>query len=354
MGRDLRIIPLDGAVAARMPDLLYKHFGYSYSADWMYSPERYVRAVAAGAIDVFIAADGEAIVGYLDLRFSFGSRDVVEIGVVLVDPELDEIDRGRVAMLLLKASVQRVIGLVRDEGLRLVLSTDTTDHTGTQRWLYRAGMVPTGLLFAMVPEGKHVLRPYRFDGAQGGRGIPDRRRQRHRRAEVLSVFPMRDFIVPYGVALPERFAEISRAIYDRLRLPVTFRAAPPAAGDTEVEVFHNVGRGVAQLDVRRLGADAPRRLVERLDHYTLGHVPAVHVLLPLDQSDPEPSVAALVAAGCRFAGVVPHFKGSDRLVLQHGSDDDPLLTEAHLADDIPRRILRLARATPRGKDPDPA
>lgn len=340
----LRIVPLDVAVATQLPALLYKHFGYSYSADWMYGPERYLQAVAAGTMDAFVAADGAAVVGYLDLRFSFGCRQVVEVGIVLVDPELDELDRGRVASLLLKASVQQVTAYVQDAGLRLVISTDTTDHTGTQRWLYRAGMVPTGLLFATVPADTHLLRPYRFDPVQRRHGAPDRRRQRHRRAEVLSVYPVREFIAPYEVALPARFEEITRTIYDRLKMPVTFRTARPAVGVTEVGVHHNVGRGVALLDVTRLGADAPERLVERLDHYVLGHVPAVQILLPLDQGDPEPGVAALIAAGCRFAGLMPHFKGSDRLILQHGSDDDPLLTDAHLTDEIPRRILRLVRA----------
>jgi hypothetical protein len=32
MPRHLRIVPLDGAVAAQLPGLLYKRFGYSYSA----------------------------------------------------------------------------------------------------------------------------------------------------------------------------------------------------------------------------------------------------------------------------------------------------------------------------------
>lgn len=342
MPRDLRIVPFDGEVAARLPGLLYKHFGYSYSADWMYSSERLVQALAGGGIDAVIAADRGAVVGYLDLRFSFGSRQVVEVGIVLVDPELDEVDRGRVAGLLFRESVQRIMGHVR-ESLRLVVSTETTDHTGTQRWLYRAGMVPTGLLFATVPAGQHVLRPYRFDPGQRRQGAPDRRRQRHRRAEVLSVFPVKVLIPPYEAALPERFEEITRAIYDRLAMPVSFRAPRPAAGPTEVTVYQNVGRGIAVLDVARLGADAPGRLIERLDHYVLGHVPAVQLLVPLDQGDPEPALAALVAAGCRFGGLLPHFKGSDRLVLQHVTDDDPLLTEAHLADEIPRRILRLAR-----------
>jgi hypothetical protein len=32
MPRDLRIVPLDAGVAAHLSGLLYKHFGYSYSA----------------------------------------------------------------------------------------------------------------------------------------------------------------------------------------------------------------------------------------------------------------------------------------------------------------------------------
>ncbi|MBI4014097.1 MAG: hypothetical protein HY359_17395 [Candidatus Rokubacteria bacterium] len=349
MARAPVIVPFGAEAADRLPALLYEHFGYSYSADWMYSPARIRQAMAGGTLDAVVAVDGDALVGYLDLRFSFGSRQVVEIGIVLVDPALDEVPRARVAALLLKESVERIQGHVRD-GLRLVTSTETTDHTGTQRWLYRAGMVPTGLLFATVPAGQHLLRPDRYDPVQRHRGVPERRRQRRRRSEVLSVYPVRELIAPYGVELPERFAEILDAIYARLAMPVTFRAAGPASGPTELTVHHNVGRGTAILDVARLGADAPARLVERLEHYVLGHVPSVQLFVPLDQGRLEPTLAALIAAGCRFGGLVPHFKGSDRLVLQRASDDDPLLTEAHLADEVPRRILRLARQSPVGVD----
>ncbi|MGH7267284.1 MAG: hypothetical protein ACREMB_20885 [Candidatus Rokuibacteriota bacterium] len=344
MARRLAIVPFSRELAVELQGLLYEHFGYSYSAAWMYSPEGVLQAMAGGGIDAVCGADGGRLVGYLDLRFSFGSREVVEVGIVLVDPELDEMDRGRVAALLLKESVQRIMGHVREGGLRLVISTETTDHTSTQRWLYRVGMVPTGLLFATVPAGQHLLRPERYDPVRRERGTPDRRRQRHRRAEVLSVFPVRELIAPYEVAIPARFEDLGRVIYERLRMPVTFRAPRPPAGPTEVAVHHNVGRGIAVLDVTRVGADAAERLVERLDHYVLGHVPAVHLMLPLDQGDLEPALAALVGAGCRFGGLIPHFKGHDRLVLQHATDDDPLLTEAHLADEIPRRVLRLARA----------
>ena len=342
------IEPLDAQSASKIPRLFYEHYGYSYSIDWLYSGERILEAANAGRIDPIVVMRDGVVSGYMDFRFSFRSRAVVEVGVIIVDPQLDEVGRGRVASILLNEGIERVTNHVHRGKLRLVISTETTDHAVTQRWIYRIGMVPTGLLFATVPADAHVVKPFRFGPGPRDHASPSRRRQGHRRAEVLSVHPIQYQLTPYAVHLPEQLAEMLKRIYAKFDLPMQFQTAGPPEGNTEIEVVHNVVRGIAIIDVTRLGADAPARVMDELQHFVVGHVPSVQIFLPISQCDPTAAVEALLAAGCFFGGLIPRFKDSDRLVLQYADQLDPLLSDAHLTEDIPREILAMTRSSTQG------
>lgn len=346
--RNMAVLPVTPESASGVAALFYKQYGYSYSVDWLYDPSRFLELVQRGYSDaVLIGRAGgsvTSVLGFLDFRFSHNSKTVLEIGVLTVDPELDEIERAQTIALMRTEGVRRVTNHVIESGVRLVMSTETTDHTTAQRFILRNGLTPTGLLFATVPANQHILRPAQYNNPSRSLGSPGRRRQEHRRAEVLSVHPMSAHIAPYSVSLPEEFGELLRLIYGRLDLPASFGPPGAVAAETDLSWVHAVHRGIVSIDVKNLGQNAPQRLVETLDHFAAGHVPAIQFMLPLDQGALEPSLAALTARGCILGGLLPQYKGSDRLVLQRVSEIDPLLTEEHLIDEVPKRILRLARS----------
>lgn len=335
----------DPAVADAVPTLFRKHYGETYSIRWLYDGAAIRARAASGAIDGFAVMRGAAALGFFDFRFMPDGAEALEVGVIIVDPELDEVPRGQVAGLLLDEALARVTRHVHERGTRLVFSTETTDHTAIQRWLYRIGMVPTGLLFATVPAGSHILRGTHYDTGLRGVGAVSRARQAHRRCEVLSAYAVKPLIAPYATSLPERYRELLTLIYARHDLPVRFEPVQPARGETRIVLQENRERGIAVVDALHLGADGVAVLADALDRQVAIGVPAIRALIPLDQGDATPTIDALVARGCVFGGLLPRYKGSDRLVLQRASDYDPLLTEAQLTDEIPRAILRHVRST---------
>lgn len=346
-----RLADLDEGLAPRVGELFYRVFGYTYSDPAVYDGRELWRRACGGDLGCILVVDRDGrVIGYFDHRFSFGDGAVAELGPLLTDPELPEVYRAQIVNVTVRACVDRIRRCVVDHGTRLVVTTDSTDHTLTQRLSSRVGMRTVGILFGTIPAFGHRLRPVHYATAAPGRPPIRPERAVWRRAETLSVYPVRSRMVPYDVSLPERFAAILGRIYERLAVPVTFRAPAPPDPETRLATYHGVGRGIARVVAGSLGADAPDRLLARVRHFVGGHVPAVHLLVPLDAGDPRPVVDALCdGAGALFGGLMPRFQGRDMLVLQVVSGGiDPTLTEAHIDDEIAREVFRMARAAPSG------
>lgn len=339
----LNCLELTAETAPQVKDLLYKVFGYTHSSTHLYTPQALLARYRDGDFIPILVADAETgrLLGYFDIGFPFGTREVAWFGCLALDPDLTEMPRMAVLNTLLRDCIRKVGQSFRDDGLRLVITTDTTDHTLSQRLSGQFGLKCVGLLYSTVPAGRHMFRgAYR---PQGTKSIA----QEARRPETLSVYPAYKFLSPYETYLTPRYADLLEPLYADLEMPVTFGSElqKPLADKTVLHEYHDIGRGIATLEIAEIGLDIGAVLQERIDHYRTGFVPAIHVLVPQYPTDPEPAFETLAAMGGVFGGLFPRFKGRDMVVVQVVDPVDRTVDADRLKDAAARRVLDHATAS---------
>jgi hypothetical protein len=328
--------------AALVPPLLYRGFGYTYSDTLLYTADGVAAAVEGGRTTLFLATDGEGEGrALLALRFPFPSRSLGELGALLVDPTLPGPAGGHVLRLLADALQARSRVLAREEGLRALVSTEVTVHRLTQRLVEQFGFVQVGILLGWVPAWAERLRcPPEERGREPSHAAQPAGPRGHRRSETVSVRAFSRLVDPYEVSVPRVFEAPLRRLYHEMKLPVSFTPPRPARGRSEVQVELDVGRGLARVELVHAGADAAEVLLERLAHFRTGMVDVVHVAVPLSGAGVDRAVEALLAAGSRYAAVLPFYRGHDVLLLQYLNDVRVELSENLLLTPAARRLYR--------------
>ena len=76
-------------------------------------------------------------------------------------------------------------------------------------------------------------------------------------------------------------------------------------------------RGLARIEVDRVGADLEEVVTQRFRELCLRRVDVIHVDLPLDDANAMATVDALCALGLFFGAIIPEFRNGDVLRLQY-------------------------------------
>ncbi len=210
--------------------------------------------------------------------------------------------------------------LARQCGLRALASQEVTVHKLTQRLVNQFGFTTTGMLLGWTPAWGERLRllpaertPSPSDGTEARVSL----HRNHRRTETVSIRPFLKLCEPYAVALPRRFEPTLRTLYDALGLPVRF--IPPVApwGRSRVVTDLDLRRSLAVVELTQVGTDAADVLLDRLVHFRDGMVDLIHFVLPLSGPSVEEVTDILVESGCRYAALLPFYRGYDVLMLQY-------------------------------------
>lgn len=353
-------VEITAAMAHLIPPLLYRGFGYTYTDHSLYTEEGVAAVLAGGRTRFFAALDapperGGRAVAMMAMRFCYPSRDIAELGLLLVDPAVPAAAAGQLLRLLTGCIVEAVRTLAATEGLRALASTEVTVHSLTQRLVGTFDFTTTGIYLGWTPAWGEHLRLLPSDRLSGsGHSREAQRVQRlmsQRRTETVSVRPFPSRIAPYAVAPPTRFAPLLRALYDGLKLPVTFTAAEPAAAhdstvahESTVDVRLDLRRSLAVIEAVTVGADAVPAVLDRFIHARDGMIDVIHVVLPLNRVDIDPLVTALLNLGCVWGALIPFYRGHDVIVLQYLNGVDVELEMPDLHSPLARRILTEIRS----------
>lgn len=358
--RDLRIDGLTPVLAEGLPDFVYKTFGYSYEDQAVYDVPRILDKVTHGKEDVLVCSDADGVIrGTVSLDFCFPTRQIAEIKKLMIDPDVDPTVSGQALKLLLQALRNRVRAHSDERGLRTVISLEVTDHQLSQRLVRDMGFTTAGLYLGEAPACQNQLKslpPQRTVLPGENSRLPRSPESGSgRNTHVVSARPLRSRTPPQSLSVPDRFADLIREIYVDFRLQFEFAPAIKAEGETIVKSAINLGGRAATVEIRKLGADAERVALERLDHFRNGFIEAIRFLLPLSGTDTGPVVERLVEAGCGFAAVLPQFGEAPVLVLQSVDPEKLAPVERGLLSPRASRILAqlLGNPSPRPETTPP-
>ena len=128
---------------------------------------------------------------------------------------------------------------------------------------------------------------------------------------------------------------------------------PPVApwGRSRVVTDLDLRRSLAVVELTQVGTDAADVLLDRLVHFRDGMVDLIHFVLPLSGPSVEEVTDILVESGCRYAALLPFYRGYDVLMLQYTNMLEIDLSESDFHSPMARRFIK-PLLVPLGHGPD--
>ena len=315
--------PQDAVALARC---VYRTYGYSYTSEYIYYPERTRDMLASGEMTSCVAVNpaGE-IVGHIALIRHHPRAKVAESGQALVDPRY----RGRG---LFKKGKLFLVEQARKMGLYGLFSESVTVHPYTQKGNLSLGAKETGLLLGYVP------RRIEFKRVAGGRQV-------QRQTVVLYYLPVSP-APRRRVWLPPHHAGIIRELWRACGLEREGRIPEPApeSAQTHLEVKVRPEWGHAFIAVEEAGADLVEQVHRQLEELCAQELKCIYLDLPLARAPAVARCAELEGLGFFFAGLLPEMHPSgDVLRLQYLHHLNLDLERVVLVSELGRRLMAYIR-----------
>ena len=313
----------------RLAQLMYRVYGYSYSNEDFYYPERLDHNLASGRHVgvVAVAYDGE-IVGHAGIeRPDFGP--LAELGQLAVAPA----HRGQGLQKLMGNQLQEEIQRL---GLKGLYGEAVTIHTASQQASESRGLRVCAIkLLDWQAQFKEVetLHP----------GIePETAPQRE---SMVLYFK---YLTPPGLArvcAPSQHREMLARIYAHLGVEVEFLETSNSTGFGNVAVHYDKAVGVGTIQVNHIGRDTLPEIYQGWQDLTqIIGAAVVGLDLPLAQGGTPSLCEFAEGKGFLFSGVRPHFApDGDFLRLQYlrtEPDLDTLCLFSPFAQELLHYILK--------------
>jgi serine/threonine-protein kinase RsbW len=327
--------PMAPADAPEISKLVYRTYGYSYSHDYIYYPEKILALNASGEVQSALAVtERNEIVGHCALSLWSGNPQIAELGQGVVVPS--HRSQGCFAKL-----TEYLIDAGRRRGLKGVFSEAVTVHPFSQKAALQQGLRDCALFLCLLSP---AVRFKGFENGPSGRG------------SMLLQFKYLDPPPVRTVYAPARHADMLRAIYAHLAPSAVPRMPkPPEAPAEEGKPVYKINL-VRSLNFARI----------RIDGYGAGIVDEIRIVLRelcrqrwdvihlvLNLSDPQTALfcGRFEALGFFFAGLLPlgHPAG-DALILQYPNSVCARYERIQTAGRFASELAAYVRSC----DPDPA
>lgn len=309
--------------ATELARCVYRSYGYSYDADWVYQPKIIADKIQTGVLHscVGVAAEGE-IVGHVGLTFSEPGARVGESGQAVVDPRY----RGHHLFTSLK---RFMADWATQEGVYGMYSEATAVHPYSQKANLALGAHETGLLLGYIPRS--------VDYKEIQRGASDRR-------QSVTLFYLKTNEGPRRpVYAPERHRPMIGRILETSGLhgELADAASPKLEAATRVESYVRRDHNQAVISVEAFGPDFGKTLSERLKNLCLLQLDCIYLDVPLA----DPATAHLGGEvddmGFFFGGVFPNIRrDGDVLRLQFLNNVDVRADDIQVASDFGRELFQ--------------
>jgi len=311
--------------AIRVAQLMYRVYGYSYSNEDFYYPERLAHDLTTGTqVGVVAVADNGEIVGHVGvMRPNRGP--LAELGQLAVAPA----HRGQ--------GLRRRMGdRLQEEILRLGLvglyAEAVTIHTISQEASESRGLHVAGIQLLDWQARFKQLRNLE----------PETSPQRE---SMVFYFKYLAPPAPALVCAPSRHRKILAKIYHNLEAPVEFIPPSGPLGPGQVAVHFDRDTGAGHIQVNRIGLDTlPEIEQARRDLCDLAGAAVVALDLPLAQGAAPYLADAVEAVGFFFSGVRPHTAPDGDCLRLQFLKAEPDLERLHLTSPFARELLDYALA----------
>jgi len=303
----------------------YRVYGYTYSTDSFYFPERVRELVQSGLMISMVAVTANnAIIGHLSVSKPNQQSVIGESGQAIVDPRY----RGKGLFRKIDDALNEH---VQSMGLAGLYCEAITVHPYSQMAVITGGYHETGMLIGFTP------------GTMYFKSIQKEESQKRRPAVLfykrLNEEQFRDVYIP-----PQHAGVINR-IYHNLGLKRNINTAykgnlPPLPEHSQVNIRIQVEASRAFLQVLEYGQDLEDLIKFRLKEICVKRIDCIYLDLPLFHPAAQRYCAALEMLGFFWGGIIPEILNGDVLRLQYINNANLELENVQLASDFSKELFQ--------------
>jgi anti-sigma regulatory factor (Ser/Thr protein kinase) len=298
--------PMGPSDALEISKTVYKTYGYSYSHDYIYYPEKIVALNASGEVHSALAVtEQNEIVGHCALSLWSDNPQIAEMGQGVVIPKYRSV--GCFAKLN-----EYLIGIARSRGLKGVFGEAVTVHPFSQKTGLQHGLRDCALFLCLIP------LTVEFKGLKI---------EPSTRGSMLVQFKYLDKPLRTEIYAPPQHADMLRAIYTNLDGATVPRILTPpenVTGEGESVYKINLIRSLnfARIRVDHCGSNIVSDIRHKLRELRLQHWDVIHLILNLSDPHTPGFCRRFEELGFFFAGVLPlGLPTGDALILQYLNTD---------------------------------
>lgn len=315
------------AEAEQLSRCIWRSYGATYDADWVYRPAEIARRMIDGTFRSLVAVTPRnQIVGHLGLSLASADALVGEGGQAVVDPRY----RGHHVFTTLKKTMAEHL---RRENFAGMFSEATAAHPYSQRANVALGAQETGILVGYIPASVEYKD---IDGTPP-----------HRRSVIVYYLKTSNG-PPRPVYAPPHHRAIVREIVERAELvgtvvdpPIGFSSGPTKLSGA-VHDDHNTGF----VTVDRVGEDLGEAVGNATTRVLDEGVDCVYVDLPLADPGTARHGDQLRDEGFLFGGLFPNLRHTgDVLRLQFLDDLKAETSDIELASEAGNELLAYVLAS---------
>ncbi len=308
-----------------LPDLFRTIYGEHYLAGEVYDPAHYIRAnETRDGISIVARGVDATPVGHVAVMASAPYKGVREVGQGIVHPGCrgDGILNGMIDRAILLAD--------RDPAVCGLYGASLTNHTFSQRSVWRAEFVDVGFEIGFVPARMMQIE------AQAHGPV----------STCLQYLPLGDAPLQ-RTYLPSAYRDLLVHLYDHLRLNRQFDRPGKAldrAAPSRIQVLDLPRFDIVRVNVLRIGADLPSLLATIGRQAEEDNRTMVQVFLELGSPTTDAACEALRRQGFWFGGLLPRWMDRDALLLQKSVNGAPYFDGIQAFTNDAQALLRFIRA----------
>jgi serine/threonine-protein kinase RsbW len=311
-----------------MARCIYRSYGYSYSHEFVYYPEKVIEMLHNGRLKSAVTLNKNCdVIGHLAMTKATKGALVGEAGIAVVDPRY----RGH---SLFKKMKLFLVDEARSTGMLGIYSEAVANHPYSQKGNISLGARETGILLGFSPPTMFFKK------------IQTEKKE-ERSSAVLYYLKIRDDVHP-PVYPPLHHQSIIKKIYEHCEFKRDihtdtneFLALPPTSR-LDVEVAVDESR--AFLNIAEYGQDIVELVKFRFKELCTQKIEIIFIDLPLSHPATATICPALELLGFFFCGIIPQKQQGDMLRLQYLNNVQINLEAIVVVSDFGQELFRYISA----------
>ncbi len=314
---------------------IYRTYGYSYTSDTLYFPEKIAELISEGYLHSAIALNphGE-VVGHASLRLDFPGASVGEFGQLVVDPRY----RGRG---IAKKLNEVLVETAQKRGMFGYYAHAVTTHPFSQKTILSNSAVETAYLPSFVPASL-VAKSISVEQSSD------------RHAEIAYFRRIGENRKP-RIYPPIQHTSMVEKIFmlnfmDFETAPADAKCIEALSENTEMSLRVFEGPKRSFLTIDKYGADFDSMLAYQLRQLCLKKIEAISLQLPIDSPWTRKKCAYAEKLGFFFCGIMPGMgkTGNDLLRLMYLNNVDISLDNPVIVTDFGKELANYVLAGYKG------